>query len=43
VKKSAREIYKEAFMDNENDMMRMSTRFADFADEDAVREANEKF
>ena len=39
VKKSAREIYKEAFMDDENPMFRTNTQFANFADEDAVREA----
>ena len=30
-------------MDDENPMFRTNTQFADFADEDAVREANEKY
>ena len=30
-------------MDDENPMFRTNTHFADFADEDAVREAQEKF
>ena len=34
VKKSARQIYAEAFMDDENPMFRTNTQFADFADED---------
>ena len=43
VKKSARQIYAEAFMDDENPMFRTNTQFADFADDDAVREANEQY
>ena len=42
VKKSARQIYAEAFMDDENPMFRRSTHFADYADEDAMREAYEE-
>lgn len=34
VKKSARQIYAEAFMDDENPMYRTNTHFADFDDED---------
>lgn len=43
VKKSAREIFKEAFMDDERDAFRTSTRFVEYADEDAVKEAQEEF
>lgn len=43
VKKSARQIYAEAFMEDENPMFRTNTQFANFADEDAVREAQAKF
>ena len=43
VKKSARQIYAEAFMEDENPMFRTNTQFANFADEDAVREAQEKY
>jgi len=43
VKKSARQIYAEAFMDDENPMFRTNTHFANFADEDAVREAQAKW
>jgi len=43
VKKSARQIYAEAFMDDENPMFRTNTHFANFADEDAVREAAAKY
>ena len=43
VKKSARQIYAEAFMDDENDVFKTSTRFVEYADEDAVKEANEEF
>ena len=43
VKKSARQIYAEAFMDDENPMFRTNTQFADFADEEQVREYNEKY
>ena len=43
VKKSARQIYAEAFMDDENPMFRTNTQFANFADEDAVREAQAKY
>ena len=42
VKKSARQIYAEAFMDDENPMYRRSTHFADYADEDALREQYEE-
>ena len=38
VKKSARQIYAEAFMEDENPMFR-STQYANFADEDDVKEA----
>ena len=43
VKKSARQIYQEAFMEDENPMFRTNTQFANFADEDAVREAQAKY
>ena len=43
VKKSARQIYAEAFMDDENDAFRTNTQFVEYADEDAVREANDKY
>ena len=43
VKKSARQIYAEAFMEDENPMFRTNTHFAKFADEDAVREAAAKY
>ena len=43
VKKSARQIYAEAFMDDENDMMRTNTQFVEYADDEAVKEANEKY
>lgn len=42
VKKSARQIFAEAFMDDENPMFRTNTRFADYADDDAMREAYEQ-
>lgn len=42
VKKSARQIYAEAFMDDEKSMFRTSTQFTDFADDDTVREAYEE-
>ena len=38
VKKSARQIYAEAFMEDENPMFRTNTQFADFADEEQVKE-----
>lgn len=41
VKKSARQIYAEAFMDDENPMFRTSTQFNDFADDDAMKAAFE--
>ena len=43
VKKSAREIFKEAFMDDERDAFRTSTQFVEYADEEAVKEAQEEF
>ena len=43
VKKSARQIYAEAFMDDESDAFRTSTQFVQYADDDAVKEANEKY
>ena len=43
VKKSARQIYAEAFMDDESDVMRTNTQFVQYADDDAVKEANEKY
>ena len=30
-------------MDDENDMMRTNTQFVEYADDDAVKEANEKY
>ena len=41
VKKSARQIYAEAFMDDDNIYMK-NTHFTDYADEDALREAYEE-
>jgi len=43
VKKSARQIYAEAFMDDENPMYRTNTHFADFDDEDQAKERSERF
>jgi len=43
VKKSARQIYAEAFMEDEGDGFRTSTQFVQYADDDAVKEANEKY
>ena len=43
LKKSARQIYAEAFMEDEGDMMRTNTQFVQYADDDAVKEANEKY
>ena len=37
VKKSARQIYAEAFMDDESDVMRTNTQFVQYADDDAVK------
>ena len=42
VKKSARQIYAEAFMDDENPMFRSSTHFTDYADDDALKKAFEE-
>ena len=42
VKKSARQIYAEAFMEDENPMFR-STQYANFADEGDVKEAQAKW
>lgn len=42
VKKSARQIFSEAFMDDEKTMFRTNTQFTDFADDDALREAWEE-
>lgn len=43
VKKSARQIYAEAFMEDENPMFTGSTRaYADYADEEAMKEEFEK-
>ena len=30
-------------MDDENDMMRTNTQFVEYADDEAVKEANEKY
>eukprot|EP00806_Schmidingerella_arcuata_P002167 Macronucleus_296.p1 GENE.Macronucleus_296~~Macronucleus_296.p1 ORF type:complete len:381 (+),score=132.62 Macronucleus_296:1-1143(+) len=43
VKKSARQIYAEAFMEDENPMFRTNTHFANVADDDSVREAQAKW
>lgn len=39
VKKNARQIFAEAFMDDENPMFRTNTHFNKFQDEDQIREA----
>jgi len=42
VKKSARQIYAEAFMDDDNPMYRRTNQYADYMDEDQAREYSEK-
>ena len=43
LKKSARQIYAEAFMEDESDAFKTNTQFVQYADDDAVKEANEKY
>lgn len=43
MKKSARQIYAEAFMDDERDAFRTSTQFNEYADEDAVKDAHDEW
>merc|ERR1719264_2213470 len=42
VKKSARQIYAEAFMEDENPMFRRTNQYADYMDEDQAKEYSEK-
>ena len=42
MKKSARQIYAEAFMEDENPMFRTNTQFAEYADDEALKEEYEK-
>ena len=42
VKKSARQIYAEAFMDDDNPMYRRTNQYADYMDEDQAKEYSEK-
>jgi len=42
IKKSARQIYSEAFMEDETGFGTTNTQYANFADEEAVKEAYEK-